>query len=279
MGSRSVPAPAPTPSPGRSGLVTVRRSVTSSFSARADGDFAVDGDPAPLEALRQRHQPGAWTWLRQVHGADVVVVDRPGAHAGAEADAAVTDVPGAVLAVHTADCVPVLLAAEADGVVGAAHAGWRGLVGGVLERTVGAMGRLGAGRITAHVGPHIRARCYAFGTDELEQVAARYGAEVRAETAWGTPALDLTVAARRALEPLGVEVLDHGGCTACEPQRCFSHRARADAGRSAATIVLRDAPPSGTGRASVAPPSGTGRGSVAPPSGTGRDSVAPEGGA
>lgn len=213
-------------------------SVRLAFSERADGDLAIDGDPSVLDRRRQAFAPGAWTWLRQVHGAEVVVVESAGAAAGAEADAAVTAVPGAVLAVHTADCAPVLLVAEDDGVVGAAHAGWRGIVGGVLERTVEAMGRLGAGRTTAHVGPHIRARCYEFGPDDLDLVAARYGDGVRSETGWGTPALDVTSAIRRALEPLDVEVVDHGGCTACEPTRLWSHRARADTGRAAATVTL-----------------------------------------
>jgi len=250
----------------------VRRSVTVSFSTRGDGDLRIGTDPDVLAERRGRLAPGAWTWLRQVHGADVVVVDRPGAHAGAEADAAVTDVPDAVLAVHTADCVPVLL--DGGTVVGAAHAGWRGLVGGVLERTVDAMGSLGATDVVAHVGPHIRARCYEFGAAELDEVAARCGDAVRAETAWGTAALDLTAAVHGALEPLGVRVVDHGGCTACEPGRCFSHRARADTGRSAATIAIRD-DPSGTGSVSVAPGPGTGSVSVAPGPGTGSVCVAP----
>lgn len=216
----------------------MRRSVSVVFSERSDGDFAIDGDAAALAARRAALAPGSWTWLRQVHGARVVVVDEPGAHAGAEADAAVTDVAGAVLAIHTADCAPVLLAAEAAGVIGAAHAGWRGLVAGVLESTVAAMGRLGAAGITAHVGPHIRARCYEFGPADLDAVADRYGGRVRAQTAWGTPALDVTVAVRSALEPLGVQVVDHGGCTACEPQRLWSHRARGDEARMAAAIAL-----------------------------------------
>lgn len=219
------------------------RSARLSFSRRGDGDFGIDGDPDALAPRREALAPGAWTWLRQVHGGRVVVVDAPGAHAGAEADAAVTDVPGAVLAVHTADCAPVLLVGDGEQVVGAAHAGWRGLLDGVLEATVGAMGRLGASGVTAHVGPHIRARCYEFGTTDLDAVAARYGPRVRGTTACGTPALDVSAAVRLALEPLGVTVVDHGGCTACEPDRYFSHRARADTGRMAATVTLVEQPP------------------------------------
>ena len=216
------------------------RSVRLSFSGRDDGDLRIDGDPDALARRRQALAPGPWTWLRQVHGGRVVVVGEAGEHAGVEADAAVTAAPGAVLAIHTADCAPVLLEAPAAGVIGAAHAGWRGLLGGVLEGTVAAMGRMGASHITAHVGPHIRAHCYEFGAADLDLVAARYGDRVRGTTGWGTPALDVTAAVRLALEPLGVRVHDHGGCTACEPERYWSHRARGDEARMAATICIVD---------------------------------------
>jgi polyphenol oxidase len=210
------------------------------FSTRSDGDFRVDADPVVLEDRRRRLVPDGtgWTWLHQVHGTRVVTVHHPGEHAGAPADAAVTDRAGAVLAVHTADCAPVLLSDTSAGVVGAAHVGWRGLAEGVLEATVEAMAVLGATTIRAVVGPHIRARCYEFGADALEEVAARYGDGVRATTSWGTPALDLLTGVRSALD--GCESVEaRPGCTACEPDRFFSHRARVDAGRHAATVVLR----------------------------------------
>ena len=214
------------------------------FSRRADGDFRVDGDPGVLERRRVSHQLGAWTWLRQVHGTRVVTVDHPGEHAGEEADGAVTAVPDAVLAVHTADCAAVMLHSRPAGVIGAVHVGWRGLVGGILGTALQAMADLGADRVAATVGPHIRARCYEFGADDLDAVAARCGADVRATTAWGTPALDVLAGIRTALDsaPLPVVgVVDHGGCTACEPDAYFSHRARGDRGRMAATMVLRRA--------------------------------------
>ena len=106
------------------------------FTDRADGDFGVDRAAGTLDGLRRGVFDEEWTWLRQVHGAEVVVVDRPGHRAGATADAAVTGATGAVLCVQTADCVPVVLVG--DGVVGVAHAGWRGLVAGVIGSTVDA---------------------------------------------------------------------------------------------------------------------------------------------
>lgn len=212
--------------------------VRHRFSDRDHGDLRIDADPVALDRRRRALADGPWTWLRQVHGADVVVVTEPGEHAGAEADAAVTAVPGAVLAIHTADCAPVVFLS--DGVVGAAHVGWRGLVGGVVEATVDAMTALGASPILAQVGPHIQARCYEFGVDDLAIVSDRYGPAVRAETAWGSPALDLragilaAIAGHPAVGLLGTAP----GCTACEPDRYFSHRARGDVGRHAAVISL-----------------------------------------
>lgn len=214
--------------------------VSTRFTTRADGDLAIAGPADDLGRRRLAVATGSWTWLRQVHGSRVVVVDEPGGGAGEEADAAVTDRPGAVLAVHTADCVPVLLHDRAAGVVGAAHAGWRGLLSGVVGSTVEAMADLGASSITVEVGPHIRARCYEFGAGELDLVAVRFGPAVRAQTAWGTPGLDLLAAVRAALDESGAvaEVVVHPGCTACEPDRFWSHRARSDTGRQAGTVVL-----------------------------------------
>jgi YfiH family protein len=178
-----------------------------------------------------------WTWLRQVHGARVVRVAGPGDGAGARADAAVTAAPGCALAVLTADCAPVALASP-EGVVGVAHAGWRGVLAGVLEATVAEMRAVGATDVHAVVGPCVRPGCYAFGAVDLDEVAGRLGEEVRATTTAGDPALDLPAAVRGALARAGVdlgEVGDVGTCTACSP-RHFSWRARRDHQRQAAVI-------------------------------------------
>lgn len=173
--------------------------------------------------------------MRQVHGSHVAVVGGPD-DAGATADAAVTAVPGLALAVYTADCAPVVLVTP--GAVGVAHAGWRGLVDGVLQNAVAALRTLGGGPVAAHVGPHIRSRCYEFGSDDLAVVADRLGPRVRASTAWGTDALDLTAGVVAALAEVGVdEVHDSGVCTACSPFH-FSHRARVDRGRLASVTWI-----------------------------------------
>jgi YfiH family protein len=170
-----------------------------------------------------------------VHGADVVTVTQPGEGAGREADAAVTTTPGAVLAVQTADCAPVLLLA--DGGIGVAHAGWRGLEAGVIEAAASALTALGTPPHSAVLGPCIRARCYEFGEAELALVEARYGPGVRSTTAWGTPALDLAAGVAEACRRLGLAFDDAGTCTACSP-RHFSHRARSDPERQALVAWL-----------------------------------------
>lgn len=206
------------------------------FTDRFDGDLGDAVEPTVLAARRRALAPGCWTTLHQVHGSQVVTVDEPGAHDGEDADGLVTARTGAVLCVRVADCGPVVLVAE--GVVGLAHAGWRGLETGVVEATVGAMRTLGAGEVRAHLGPCIHAECYEFGEPELERLAARLGPDVRAETASGTPALDLPVAATLALREAGVaDVEVDPTCTACS-DRHWSHRARGDMARQAALVWL-----------------------------------------
>jgi YfiH family protein len=188
------------------------------WTGRAEGDMRDVADPA-------------LTRLRQVHGARVVVVDAPGACDGEEADAAVTTVAGARLAVLTADCAPVALAA--DGMIGAVHAGWRGLAAGVVHAAVEEMRRLGAGRIDAALGPCIHAECY-----EFDGVAEWFPPAVHGVTSAGRPSLDVPAAVRAALADAGVELVhDEGVCTACSPGH-YSHRARGDVERQAMVVWM-----------------------------------------
>ena len=184
--------------------------------------------------------PGPWSWLTQVHGTEVHVVERPGSVRGLSGDALVTAAPGHALAIFTADCAPVAFASD-DGVVGIAHAGWRGLEAGVLSATVDAMGALGATGIVATVGPCIRSCCYEFGSEDLDRLAGRFGPSVRGRAADGRATFDLPAAVRLALASCGVEVvLDDGSCTACSPA-WYSHRAGRDEQRQA-TVVVMDTP-------------------------------------
>jgi hypothetical protein len=187
-------------------------------------------------------------WVTQVHGARVVDVTLPTPTTGprrvtctnaGEADALVAGTPGTALCVLTADCGPLALASP-EGIFAAVHAGWRGLVAGVVESAVRQMRRRGATEVSGVLGPCIHAGCYEFGTGELDEVAAAYGATVRSTTTAGRPALDLVAGVAAALAaadaPL-VEVVDR--CTACGGGR-FSHRARADTGRQALLVWSTD---------------------------------------
>jgi YfiH family protein len=200
------------------------------------GEFVYAVRP-DVEARRRAVVDLPWTWLRQVHGTDVVRVARPGDGAGMRADAAVTAAPGAALAVLTADCAPVALASP-EGVIGVAHAGWRGVLAGVVEATVEEMRALGATEVRAVVGPCIHPGCYAFGAAELEAVAARLGDSVRGVTSTGETALDLPAAVRAALTNAGIAPEHQAAidvCTACSPEH-FSWRARKEQQRQAAVV-------------------------------------------
>lgn len=212
------------------------------FTGRAEGDMGHGGENVvtvrPDVAGRRRAVVDLpWTWLRQVHGVEVVRVDGPGDKAGARADAAVTAEAGCALAVLTADCAPVALASP-EGVIGVAHAGWRGVLAGVVEATVDEMHALGATDIDAVIGPCIRPGCYAFAETELDEVATRLGDAVRGTTTEGGLALDLPAAVRVALDNAGVDtacVDDVGICTACSANH-FSWRAGKEQQRQAAVI-------------------------------------------
>jgi YfiH family protein len=117
--------------------------------------------------------------LYQVHSPNVIVIAEPFAGPPPQADALVTNIPGLTLGILTADCAPVLFADTQAQVVGAAHAGWKGAVGGVLENTIAAMLKLGAARerITAVIGPAIAQASYEIGAEFI----ARFDANEQAE--------------------------------------------------------------------------------------------------
>jgi len=186
-------------------------------------------------------EPGQLVGLHQVHGKAVATVTEPWAPGeGPQADGMVTAVPGIALGVITADCGPVLFADRTAGVVGAAHAGWRGAVAGILEAVVAAMAALGAepGRIAAVIGPCIRQSSYEVAADMRDAVLAHNPADARffrpnvvqpgAPERWH---FDLAGYCSARLRSAGVgSVSVTPGDTAAEPERFFSHRRRTLAG-------------------------------------------------
>ncbi|HUJ96728.1 MAG TPA: peptidoglycan editing factor PgeF [Stellaceae bacterium] len=167
----------------------------------------------------------------QVHSADVAIIDerwRP--EERPRADALVTRREDVALGILTADCVPVLFADAEAGVIGAAHAGWRGALGGVLEATVAAMVSLGAApqRLRAGIGPAIAQPSYEVGPEFpapfLAQDEANAGFFRKAPRA-GHFLFDLPGYVARRLARLGLGAIEHsGGDTAAEPERFFSYR-------------------------------------------------------
>lgn len=179
--------------------------------------------------------PSAPRWLRQVHGTQVVRMGACPTADEPEADAAVTSEAGVVLAILTADCLPVVLAARAGGEIGAAHAGWRGLADGVLEATVAAM-QTPADQLVAWLGPAAGPKAYEIGQEVYD---AFTGTDPGAQAAFvptrpGHWHVDLYALARRRLAAAGVWQVHGGGhCTITEAGRFFSHRRDARTGRMA----------------------------------------------
>lgn len=189
-------------------------------------DFAPDADLGPP--------------MGQVHGAEVVPVTAPAAAGDGPVpcDGQVTDVPGLVLVVRAADCVPVLLADPDAGVVGVAHSGRPGLAAGIVPATVARMRALGARRVTAWIGPHVCGSCYEVPAAMQAEVGALVPAAV-STTSWGTPALDIGAGVRAQLADADVAVVDVSACTR-ESLGLYSYRRDGErAGRHAGLIRVR----------------------------------------
>ena len=201
------------------------------------------GDEAPsVHANRERLRsilPSEPVWLNQVHGvtvhdADSALVQNP------EADGAVTSKPGRVLAILTADCLPLLLCDEQGSRIAVAHAGWRGLCDGVIESAVEAM-QVDSERLVAWLGPAIGQDAYEVGADVYESFSARSGSNLvaafaRTGSKWK---LDLAGAARTILHDLGVKKVFGGTfCTFREDERFFSYRRDGVTGRMASLVWL-----------------------------------------
>ncbi|WP_082124467.1 peptidoglycan editing factor PgeF [Lysobacter capsici] len=222
-----------------------RFNLGTRYGSDRDDLFAVARNRELLIELARLPSPPHW--LHQVHGAGVLRFDTPRTSATTlaeepEADASVTSTRGSVLAILTADCLPVLFAADDGSEVGAAHAGWRGLADGVLEATVAAM-RTEPARVHAWLGPAAGPRHYEIGAEVRDAFVARdAGAEAAfVATRPGHWRVDLYALARRRLARAGLAADHvHGGglCTISEPDRFYSHRRDRRTGRMATLIWM-----------------------------------------
>jgi YfiH family protein len=225
-------------------LVTTRSGGVSvgAYGSLNLGDHVGD-DPLAVarnRALLRGLLPAEPVWLQQVHGLAVVDADR--AAGTPQGDASVSHRPGTVCAVLTADCLPVLLC-DVDGTaVGAAHAGWRGLAGGMIEAAVAAMG-VAPGRLMAWLGPAIGPQAFEVGGEVREIFMAHDPAAAAAFAPHGQGKwlADIYSLARQRLASLGVQRIAGGGlCTFQDRERFYSYRRDGTTGRMASLIWLTE---------------------------------------
>lgn len=210
------------------------------------GDHVGDAPAHVAEnrAILRNRLPAEPLWLRQVHG--ITAVDTDFGAKLPEADAAYARLPGYVCAVMTADCLPVLFCDKAGTVVAAAHAGWRGLLGGVLENTLARMA-VPPSEILAWFGPAIGPDCFEVGDEVraafvLHHVEAAQAFNVSSPGKW---LADIYLLARQRLHAAGVLSISGGNlCTVSDAQQFFSYRRDGVTGRMASLIWLA---PSGSG--------------------------------
>ena len=212
----------------------------------ADGDEAAVVERNRAELARLAQLPSWPHWLRQVHGTGVFRANVAGQPLAASdepvADAAVTDQPGVVLAILTADCLPVLFSAADGSEIAAAHAGWRGLADGMLEATVAAM-HTAPGQLLAWLGPAAGPQHYEIGQEVRDAFLAhdRQAATAFVATTPGHWRVDLYALARQRLVAAGMrpEAISGGNrCTIGEPESFFSHRRDRRSGRIASLIWI-----------------------------------------
>jgi polyphenol oxidase len=239
----------------RHAFFTRKGGVSEGLYASLNGGLGSSDEADKVRENRRRMAqaldlaPDALVSVHQVHSPDAVVVEGPWTGERPKADAMVTAVPGVALAITTADCGPVLFADPDKKVIGAAHAGWRGALTGVLESTVAAMEGLGAERrrIVAVLGPMISQQAYEVGADfKVRFRDADPASEVFFRPS-GRPdhaLFDLPAFIRTRLEKAGIgAVADLGHCTYSDEERFYSfrrttHRSEPDYGRLISTIAL-----------------------------------------
>lgn len=239
----------------RHGFFTRAGGVSEGLYAGLNTGLGSDDDPANVAENRRRiagwldADPGALGGCHQVHSADVVTIERPiPAGERPKADALVTATPGLPISVLTADCAPVLFADPDAGVIGAAHAGWKGALAGVLDNTVAAMETLGAGRdrIRAVIGPTISQASYEVGPEFRDRFLDADPGNDRffapGDSA-GHHRFDLVGYCLARLSASGVIAAASGHCTYADEARFFSyrratHRGEPDYGRQMSAIML-----------------------------------------
>jgi hypothetical protein len=242
----------------RHAFLTREGGVSQGIYASLNCGFGSKDDPAHVAENRRRAAAAldlaadTLVTAYQTHSTRVATLQQPHEPADApEVDAMVTDRPGIALGILTADCAPVLLADAEARVIGAAHAGWRGAISGIVEETVAAMTRMGArpARIHAAIGPCIGPRSYEVGPEfpapflAQDEANARY---FRLSPRADHYLFDLPAYVQSRLNAAGIVAVDRSPADTCaEPDRFFSYRrtvleGRRDYGRLVSIIALED---------------------------------------
>jgi YfiH family protein len=231
--------------------------VSDGIYAGLNGGLGSSDEPARVAENRRRMAaalgvaPERFLTAYQIHSPDVAVATEPwDAASRPKVDAIVTRVPGLAIGVTAADCGPVLLADPTARVIGAAHAGWKGALTGVLESTLEAMEQLGAarGNIVAAIGPLIRQPSYEVGAEFVDRFVtanADYARYFVASSRAGHAMFDLGGFIGMRLEKAGVRTIDDTGLDTYPGERFFSyrrsvHRNEADYGRHVHAIALEE---------------------------------------
>jgi YfiH family protein len=224
---------------GRAGGVSEPPYQTLNLGRSVGDDPAAVARNRVLLAAACGVDPAKITWMRQVHGAEVVRVTGPHTGEHPECDAVFTAARGVPLAVLAADCAPVLLADPDAGLVGAAHAGRAGMEAGVVPALIAAMTSAGANpaRMSALIGPAVCGGCY----DVPEELRARVSAAVpRAHcvTRGGRPGLDITAGISAQVAAAGIQDVERDGRCTAETAGLYSHRRDRRTGRFAALVWI-----------------------------------------
>ena len=230
--------------------------VSDGIYTSLNGGLGSSDDPAKVAENRRRMakqmgvSPAHFLSLHQVHSPDAVIATGPwqGTATRPKADAIVTSTAGLAIGVTTADCGPILFVEPRARVIGAAHAGWKGALTGVLDCTIAAMEKLGAERsaIIAAIGPLIRQQSYEVGPEFVTRFIdadAAYGMFFLPSTRADHAMFDLAGFIRMRLEAAGILMIDDLGIDTYADERCFSyrrsvHRKESDYGRLVHAIAL-----------------------------------------
>jgi len=237
--------------PATMGVRVITTTRTGGGSAGDYGGFNlaahVGDDPARVAGNRRElgrvlALPAQPAWLEQVHGDRIVSLEA--GYPGEPADGSLTRRPGRVCAVLTADCLPVVLAARDGSAVAVLHAGWRGLVAGILEAGVRQLA--GAGELLGWLGPAIGPERFEVGGEVVEQLARATPGPSRWRWPGARPGkwqVDLYAVARQRLLAAGVSIVSGGDwCTFSDSRRFFSYRRQGQCGRMATLAWLDPSP-------------------------------------